>query len=129
MQFLVQILLVVAVIAFSLVLMRGASNARHMAIRRMLLLAMAFVAVISILFPAILTTVASWFGIGRGTDLVLYGFIVVFLIFMATTYQRFRQVEISLTKLSRRIAIDETPRPWEGPEGSPQTGSNPRIGG
>jgi hypothetical protein len=32
---------------------------------------------------------------------------------MATTYQRFRQTEISLTKLSRRIAIDETPRVWE----------------
>ncbi len=110
---LIQILLVVAVLLVSLVLMRGGSNARHLAVRRLMLIAFAFAAVLSIFFPSALTEIAGWFGIGRGTDLVLYGLVVSFLVFMATTYQRFRQTEISITKLSRRIALDETSKPWE----------------
>jgi hypothetical protein len=107
----VQIALVLAVIIVSLALMRGGSNARHLAIRRMLLIVFAVVAVLSIFFPGMLSSVANFFGVGRGTDLVLYGTIVTVLVFMSTTYQRFRHMEISLTKLARRIAIDEVPRP------------------
>lgn len=107
MQIVVQIVLVLAVVVVALALMRGGSNARHLAIRRMLLVFFTCVAVLSIFFPGLLTHVAKFFGIGRGTDLVLYGLIVGFLVFMATTYQRFRHMETTLTKLSRRIAIDE----------------------
>ena len=71
MQIIVQIVLVLAVVIVSLALMRGGSNARHLAIRRIML-------------------------------------IVSFLVFMATTYQRFRHMETTMTKLSRRIALDET---------------------
>lgn len=112
MQIIVQIVLVLAVIVVSLALMRGGSNARHLAIRRIMLVIFAVVAALSIFFPELLTMLARSLGIGRGTDLVLYGLIVSFLVFMATTYQRFRHMETTLTQLSRRIAIDETPRPW-----------------
>ena len=113
MQIIVQIVLILAVVLVSLALMRGGSNARHLAIRRILLVLFALVAAFSVFFPSILTSVASVFGIGRGTDLVLYALIVTFLVFMATTYQRFRGLETSLTLLSRRIALDEARRPWE----------------
>ncbi|NUU31091.1 DUF2304 domain-containing protein [Arthrobacter sp. C9C5] len=112
MQIIVQIVLVLAVIIVSLALMRGGSNARHLAIRRIMLVIFAFVAALSIFFPELLTVLARALGIGRGTDLVLYGLVVSFMVFMATTYQRFRHMETTLTQLSRRIAIDETPRPW-----------------
>lgn len=112
MQIIVQIALVLAVVIVSLALMRGGSNARHLAIRRIMLVIFAVVAALSIFFPELLTMLARSLGIGRGTDLVLYGLIVSFLVFMATTYQRFRHMETTLTQLSRRIAIDETPRPW-----------------
>ncbi len=112
MQIIVQIVLVLAVIIVSLALMRGGSNARHLAIRRIMLVIFAVVAALSIFFPELLTMLARSLGIGRGTDLVLYGLIVSFMVFMATTYQRFRHMETTLTQLSRRIAIDETPRPW-----------------
>jgi hypothetical protein len=110
-QIIVQVALVLAVIIVSLALMRGGSNARHLAIRRIMLVLFAFLAALSIFFPELLTRVARLLGIGRGTDLVLYGLIVSFLVFMATTYQRFRHMESTLTKLSRRIALDETPAP------------------
>lgn len=111
MQIIVQVALVLAVIIVSLALMRGGSNARHLAIRRIMLVLFACLAALSIFFPELLTRVARLLGIGRGTDLVLYGLIVSFLVFMATTYQRFRHMESTLTKLSRRIALDETPPP------------------
>ncbi|MGO4384591.1 DUF2304 domain-containing protein [Specibacter sp. RAF43] len=110
MQIVVQIALVLAVVTVSLALMRGGSNARHLAIRRIMLVLFACVAGLSIFFPGLLTQIARFFGIGRGTDLVLYGLIVSFLVYMATTYQRFRHMETTLTKLSRRIAIDEVNR-------------------
>lgn len=107
----VQILLVLSVILVSLVLMRGGSNARHLAVRRVLLLVFAVSAALSIFFPGLLSRAAQLLGIGRGTDLVLYALIVGFLVFMSTTYQRFRQMEATITKLSRRIALDEAPDP------------------
>lgn len=110
MQIVVQIALVLAVIVVSLALMRGGSNARHLAIRRIMLVLFACIAALSIFFPGLLSHVARFFGIGRGTDLVLYGLIVSFLVFMATTYQRFRNMETTLTKLSRRVALDEVNR-------------------
>ena len=93
--------------------MRGGTNARHLAIRRILVVVFAAGAAFSIFFPEVLTSVANFLGIGRGTDLVLYAMVVSFLVFMATTYQRFRQLEVSLTRLSRRVALDDAERPWE----------------
>lgn len=112
MLLIVQIALVVAVIVVSLAMMRGGVNARHLAVRRIMLMIFAVAAALSIFFPDTLTRVAGFLGIGRGTDLVLYATIVCFFVFMATTYQRFRNMETSITSLSRRIALDEAPRPW-----------------
>lgn len=117
MRIIVQIFLLVAVVLISLVLMRGGTNARHMAIRRIILFMFGLLAAVSIFLPDILTLIARFLGVGRGTDLVLYALIVCVLLFISTTYQRFRQSEITLTKLSRRIALDESERPWETAQG------------
>lgn len=122
MQILVQIVLVLAVILVSVALMRGGSNARHLAIRRIMLVLFACVAAFSVFFPTALTHLARLLGIGRGTDLVLYALIVSFLVFMATTYQRFRHLENTLTLLARRIALDEAPRSWESDSVNDQIG-------
>ena len=116
MQIVVQLVLVLSVVIVSLALMRGGSNARHLAIRRIMLVLFACVAAFSVFFPEMLTQVARFFGIGRGTDLVLYALIVSFLVFMATTYQRFRHLETTFTKLARRIALDEAEKPWVNSE-------------
>ncbi|MFC3299805.1 DUF2304 domain-containing protein [Arthrobacter agilis] len=108
-----QIVLVLVVLGVSLVLIRGGSNAKHMAIRRIMVLLFAVAAVLSIFFPTVLSRLAGVVGVGRGTDLMLYAFIVSFLVYMSTTHQRFHSMEMTLTKLSRRIALDEAVRPWE----------------
>jgi hypothetical protein len=45
--------------------------------------------------------------------MVLYALVVAFLSFTLTTYLRFRDFETRYTKLARRIALDEAPRPPE----------------
>lgn len=122
---LVQILLICVVLFVSLVLIRGGFNAKHMAIRRIMVLLFATTAVLSIFFPSILTYAAKFVGVGRGTDLVLYAFIVAFLVFMSTNHQRFRQTETAITRLSRRIALDEAEQPWVKP--SPRTDFVPPV--
>lgn len=128
MLIIVQILLVVVVSIFSLVLIRGGSNAKHMAVRRLMVMLFAVAAVLSIFFPVILTQLAKLVGVGRGTDLMLYAFIVSFLVYMSTTHQRFRHMEGAITKLSRRIALDEAEKPWEvSGAGSGTTSGSPRT--
>ena len=72
MLLIVQIVLVIAVILVSVAMMRGGVNARHLALRRIMLMIFAMAAALSIFFPDALTRVAGFLGIGRGTDLVLY---------------------------------------------------------
>ncbi|GEO94015.1 DUF2304 domain-containing protein [Kocuria turfanensis] len=108
----VQILLVLAVGYGALALIRGGANAKHQAIRRVVGLAFFIFAALSIFFPDLLTGVAQFFGIGRGTDLVLYGFVVVFMITQATSALRNRQQEVNVTRLARHIAVTEAEQPW-----------------
>jgi hypothetical protein len=108
----VQILLVLAVGYGVLALIRGGANAKHQAIRRVVGLAFFVFAAFSIFFPDLLTGLARFLGIGRGTDLVLYGLVVVFMITQATAALKNRQQEINVTRLARHIAVTEAERPW-----------------
>ena len=107
----IQVLLIVAIGGVALYLLRATAGVRHLAIRRVLLLGFALVAVISILAPEWVTDAAHLVGVGRGTDLLLYGLIVTFLGYTTTSYRRFRQIERRLTELTRQIALDEVPPP------------------
>ena len=93
---------VIAVAAFFM--FRGA-GARHLAMRRMLLLFFIVAATSSVFFPQILTWLANLLGIGRGTDLLLYFTVLIFIGFVATTYRRFRQFESEITRLTRQLAL------------------------
>lgn len=107
---LIQVVLiaVVVIVAIRLFRMRGA---RAQALRRIGLMLFAGFAVVSILVPDLWNRVASFVGVGRGTDVILYGLVVVFLSYMVTVYSRFRSMEASLTQLSRRIALDDAQPP------------------
>jgi len=107
----IRLLLLVAIAAIALVLLRGGRGARHQAIRRLLLLGFVATAGLSVLFPEAWTRTAEAVGVGRGADLLLYGLIVVVLGFMATSYLRFRDLQRQVTELSRRLALDEAPAP------------------
>jgi small membrane protein len=107
----IQVLLILAVGVVALFLLRATAGARHQAIRRVLALAFAVLAIVSILAPTWVTRVAHLVGVGRGTDLLLYALIVAFLGYTATAYRRTMLIERRLTALTRQIALDEVPPP------------------
>jgi small membrane protein len=100
--FQIAVVVVIAVAAFFLFRGRGA---RHQALRRIAMVAFIAAAASSVFFPQIWTIAANFIGIGRGTDLLLYFLVLIFIGFVATTYRRFRQIERELTELSRQLAL------------------------
>ena len=115
---LIQGVLVVALLVVGAVLVRSTSDVRHQAVRRILLVLLGVLAVTSVLVPGAVTWVAEKVGVGRGTDLVLYGLVVAFLGFIASSYRRTRVLESKVAELTRRLALDEEARergvdgPW-----------------
>lgn len=105
-----QILAVAVVVVIAFFVLRG-GGARHQAIRRILLLLFVVAAAFSLFFPQVLTVIARFLGIGRGTDLLLYVLVLAFLGFAATVYRRFRHIEDDMTALARRLALVEAGRP------------------
>ena len=103
----IQIILVVGVVVVGLFLTRPSGRDSHLALRRLFLAAFVVVAIGSIIFPQWLTWVANLVGVGRGTDLLLYGFVLAFLIYVSTTYRRNVQLDRKLTRLAREIALAE----------------------
>lgn len=103
----IQFLLIVAIVALALVVMRRTGADSHLAIRRLLLALFVAVAVLSVLFPQWLSWLANLVGVGRGTDLVLYALIVMFLVVVWSQHKRNLIHQRQVTLLARRIALLE----------------------
>jgi len=124
---LIKVVLMLAIAVVVILGLRAPSGARHLALRRIAAVAFAALAALSILFPDAWNAAAAFVGVGRGTDLLLYGALVVFLLYIVTTYRRFREMEQRITVLARRIAIDEALGGSAGPPSSarPESGTAP----
>ncbi|MGM7697411.1 DUF2304 domain-containing protein [Microbacterium sp. A84] len=103
----IQILLIAAIVVLAVFMMRRTGADSHLAIRRLLMGLFVIAAALSVLFPQWLTWLAKLIGVGRGTDLVLYGLVVVFLAFVYTQYRRNAVLQRQLTLLARKIALIE----------------------
>lgn len=101
----IQIVLIIGVVAIGAVFMRRTGADSHLAIRRMLYGVFVLVAVLSILFPQWLTWVANLVGVGRGTDLLLYALVLMFLVFVYTQSRRNAAQQRSITLLARTLAL------------------------
>ncbi len=114
MTILFQILAILAIIAAALFMLRG-GGARHQAVRRIFLLLFIVAAGSSVVFPQLWTFAASFLGVGRGADLLLYITVLAFLGFIATTYRKFRSIEKDVTELARRVALMTAQEPSDPP--------------
>lgn len=103
----IQLLLISSIVALGLLVMRRTGADSHLAIRRLLLGGFVLAAVLSVLFPQWLSWLANLVGVGRGTDLLLYALVVVFLAFVWTQYRRNTATQRQVTRLARRIALLE----------------------
>jgi small membrane protein len=104
---LIQVILIATTLGVLILLLQRRAAARTRAWKKLIMLALAAVAVTSILYPQLTTKVANLVGVGRGTDLVLYLLVAVFLYVTVGFYLRFRDLERQLTVIARRLAIDE----------------------
>ena len=104
--FIIQLVLVlgIVVIVAWLFMKRGA---KQLAVRRLLIIAFALFAVLTVLFPGMLTRFANIVGVGRGADLLLYATVLVLLGFLALQEARTKAAEKRTTYLARRLALDE----------------------
>lgn len=110
--FIIQLLLVlgIVVIVAWLFIKRGA---KQLAVRRLLIIAFAVFAVLTVMFPGMLSKVANLVGVGRGADLLLYATVLVLLGFLALQEARTKAAEKRTTYLARRLALDEAQPPAE----------------
>jgi len=104
-QLTIKILLIGAFLFMGFILLRSGGSARTQAIRTITLLILLAAAVYAVLFPAVINDLAQLVGVGRGTDLLLYVFLVVFVANALTTVRRRRAQDAQITQLAREIAL------------------------
>ncbi len=68
---------------------------------------------VTVLRPETTIRAAKWMGIGRGTDLVLYLFVIAFLLAAFYFYQRTVQLESAVTTLVRHLALRDAAPAYE----------------
>ncbi len=104
---LIQFLLIVGIIFAAAFAMRVLPGDRSLALKRIFALLFVAVAILAILFPNTLTAVAGFFGVGRGTDLLLYLFVIMTLLFAAATIRAKARSDARVTELARAVALIE----------------------
>jgi len=103
----IQLLLIAGVVIIGALLMRRTGADSHLAIRRMLSGLFILAAILSILFPQWLSWVANLVGVGRGTDLLLYLFIVALIAFAVAVVRAKARTDARVTDLARAVALME----------------------
>lgn len=104
---LIKLILILAVLALLAYSVRGRPGVRLQAGKRIGLVLFAGVNVVAVLQPDEVSDVARALGVGRGTDLVLYGLVIAFFLGTLSTYMRFKVVDRRYTELARVMAIRE----------------------
>lgn len=103
----IQIFLLASIAFVTVLLGRSTSNARHMAYRRIFLVAFVVAATAMILFPRALTDLANSIGVGRGSDLLLYLTVVTFIGSLAMGSRRASELGHKLTAVTRELALEQ----------------------
>lgn len=125
----VQVLLLLAILAVLLILVRRGHTVRGRAFKRLAFLAFLAATVFAILRPGDVTWVANRIGVGRGTDLLLYCLAMAFFAWAVNTYVRFRNLETRFAELVRAVALQNAQPPPEQPATAPAADKAPELTG
>lgn len=106
----IKILLILAVIALLVLLLRSHGTTRGGAYAKIGMGVFLVFAAYAVIRPEDVTWVAAQLGVGRGTDLVLYALVVGFGFFAISTYLRFKELELRHARLARAIALSDAAR-------------------
>ena len=103
---LIQVVLIAVVIGFIVWAARQRPTAIS-ALKKMGILLLGLIMILSILVPEMTTHVANWMGVGRGADLLLYGVTATFVVYALTQYTRNQANRRLIFSLARRVALIE----------------------
>lgn len=107
---LIQYLLIAGVVLLLMVFLRRHGTTSASASVKIGFVAFMVFGVLAVLYPDALSVVARWLGVGRGTDLLLYGLLVAFAFAVLDTLLRFRRLERRYVLLARTIALRDAQR-------------------
>ena len=100
-----QWILAIALVLVGLYLLKARKSASQQAIRRLFIILALVAGFVAVLFPNYTTLVASYLGIGRGADLLLYAFVVFALFYVVHQYRRQLWQEKVTTDLARALTL------------------------
>lgn len=99
-------LILIACLAFlAWLLFRGPGSTNQTALRRLGIVLVACGGVFTVVFPDSLTWVGNLVGVGRGTDLLLYAFVVFSSLVAIGLHQRIERLESQLAQVVRELAV------------------------
>ena len=107
----IKILLIAAALGVAALLLQEKVPGQREASRRVAGLLLVVMAIVAVLWPELTTTAANAVGVGRGTDLVLYLFVMVFAYSALVTAQRIHRLQHDITVLTRELALSRPSRP------------------
>ncbi len=84
---------------------RNASTLR--AWQKLLFIGLIILAIMAIIYPDTLTSIAKKVGVGRGADLLLYGLAFAFILNIVHQYVKSKDDQKRLAKVVRKIALNE----------------------
>lgn len=100
-----QWILALALLLVGLYLLKAQRSASQQAIRRLFIIIALAAGFFAVLFPNYTTVVASYLGIGRGADLLLYAFVVFGLFYVVHQYRRQLWQQKVTTDLARALTL------------------------
>lgn len=102
-----QVALVLALIGIGGYLLRVNPSARHLAIRRIVMVMALLAGVVVIIWPGVLTALAQMVGVGRGVDFLFYVTLVAALLYVVNEYKRSILMARANSQLARELVLTE----------------------
>lgn len=113
--FLIRALLIIGLVLVTWLLVRPVQNQSHLAVQRLLILAIVIFAIITIFYPPLLNQIARVVGVERGINLLVYALIICVLAQMSASYRNSMALEKRITLLARQVALRTDPPSQESP--------------
>lgn len=103
----IKILLIGIVVLTLLYFLKNMDKVAVKAWKRIALLLLLALGIVTIIYPSIIDRLAKTIGIGRGADLLLYITVVAFVFVTLNVYVKFREISQQQGKIISKIAIIE----------------------
>lgn len=126
---LIRLLLLAGLALIAILVMRPIRSQSHLAIRRLMILALLLFAVFAVLLPGTLNRVAQHLGVEKGLNLLVYALVIVVFAQLVGSYRKEAAQERRITALARAVALAHADEPGAISARPPSRGSEEGLNG